>query len=169
MATGHKITRPMICMKDIFKINDVQMILCPRDMFLGVVGYHIKNQRLLKQTLSVLSPRVWGQDIYPCVKVVDFWYIVHYQDIIIERWARHSFQVKLTAYLPGEKKSLKSDTYKCYGCGVLIPVNRHIDYWMVWYCCLIRLDVCVDCLSFRDRIPSDTCVYLYIWSGTVIA
>lgn len=38
MATGHKITHPMICMKDIFKINDVQMILCPRDMFLGVVG-----------------------------------------------------------------------------------------------------------------------------------
>lgn len=72
MATGHKITHPMICMKDIFKINDVQMILCPRDMFLGVVGYYIKNQRLLKQTLSVLSPRVWGQDIYPCVKFVDF-------------------------------------------------------------------------------------------------
>lgn len=59
--------------------------------------------------------------------------------------------------------------YKCYGCGVLIPVNRHIDYWMVWYCCLIRLNVCVDGLSFEDRILSDTCVYLYIWSGTVIA
>lgn len=108
MAKGHKITHPMICTMDIFKINDVQMISCPRDMFLGVVGYHIKNQRLQKQSLSVLSPRVWGQDIYPCVKFVDFWYIVHYQDFIIERWARHSFQVKLTAHLSGEK-SLKSD------------------------------------------------------------
>lgn len=46
MAKGHKITHPMICTMDIFKINDVQMISCPRDMFLGVVGYHIKNQRL---------------------------------------------------------------------------------------------------------------------------
>lgn len=87
------------------KLMMFKWFCAPRDMFLGVVGYHIKNQRLLKQTLSVLSPRVWGQDIYPCVKFVDFWYIVHYQDIIIERWARHSFQVKLTAYLPGEKKA----------------------------------------------------------------
>lgn len=58
--------------------------------------------------------------------------------------------------------------YKCYGCGVLILVNRYIDYWMVWYCCLIRLDVYVEGLLFEDRIFSDICVYLYIWLGIVI-